>query len=357
MRNKTINTAIIGCGRLADHYFKILNSGAVEGLNVVGVCDEDSSKSDAYSNRFNCSGYTNYETMLKKINPDLVLILTPSGFHTLHTRIALENNSNVIVEKPLSLLPSDTVSLIQLAKSKNLILEVAFQNRFNPAIQVLKKALANNRLGKIVTSTVRLRWCRYQEYYEDGWHGTWAQDGGVSNQQAIHHIDALDWLLGPIDSICSTTGNRLNNLEAEDTMVAILKFSNGALGTIEATTAARPKDYEASLSVVGEKGLIVVGGIALNKIQTWNFVEPELEDNKIPSLFSQEVPTGYGLSHGPLLQSIVDKLRSSSRINYDSVEQALRTTQIIHAIYYSDEIKKWVNISDNPVSSRLGKKH
>jgi len=229
MKNKTINTVIIGCGRLAEHYFKILNSGTVEGLNITGVCDENSSKSDEYSKLFNCDGYTNYETMLKKINPDLVLILTPSGFHTLHTRIALEHNTNVIVEKPLSLLPSDTVSLITLAKSKNLILEVAFQNRFNPAIQILKKALENNRLGKIVTSTVRLRWCRYQEYYEDGWHGTWAQDGGVSNQQAIHHIDALDWLLGPIDSICSTTGNRLNNLEAEDTMVAILKFSSGAL--------------------------------------------------------------------------------------------------------------------------------
>ena len=356
MKNKTINTAIIGCGRLAKHYFKILNSGAVKGINIIGVCDENPSKSNEYAKLFNCAGHTNYETMLKKIKPDLVLILTPSGFHTLHTRIALEHNTNVMVEKPLSLLSSDTKSLIALAKSKNLILEVAFQNRFNPAIQALKKALDKDRLGKIVSATVRLRWCRYQEYYEDGWHGTWAQDGGVSNQQAIHHIDALDWLLGPIDSICSTTGNRLNNLEAEDTMVAIVKFSSGALGTIEATTAARPKDYEASLSVVGEKGLIVVGGIALNKIETWNFVEPEINDSNIQNLFSQDVPTGYGLSHGPLLQSIVDQLRSDHPINYDSVEQAFRTTSIIHAIYYSDEIKKWVKISDNPISLRLGKK-
>jgi len=168
MKNKTINTAIIGCGRLAKHYFKILNSGAVKGINIIGVCDENPSKSNEYAKLFNCAGHTNYETMLKKIKPDLVLILTPSGFHTLHTRIALEHNTNVMVEKPLSLLSSDTKSLIALAKSKNLILEVAFQNRLNPAIQALKKALDKDRLGKIVSATVRLRWCRYQEYYEDG---------------------------------------------------------------------------------------------------------------------------------------------------------------------------------------------
>ena len=120
MKNKTVNTAIIGCGRLAEHYFKILNSGAVKGINIIGVCDENPSKSNEYAKLFNCAGHTDYETMLKKIKPDLVLILTPSGFHTLHTRIALEHNTNVMVEKPLSLLPSDTKSLIALAKSKNL---------------------------------------------------------------------------------------------------------------------------------------------------------------------------------------------------------------------------------------------
>ena len=110
-----------------------------------------------------------------------------------------------------------------------------------------------------------MRWCRLQDYYEDGWHGTWKYDGGVINQQAIHHVDALNWLLGPVDSLTATITNRLNNLEAEDTLVSIMKFENGALGTIEATTAARPEDFEASLSVVGENGMVLVGGIALNK--------------------------------------------------------------------------------------------
>ena len=174
------------------------------------------------------------------------------------------------------------------------MLGVAFQNRLNPAILKLSEAVNNNRFGKITTGTIRLRWCREQEYYEDGWHGTWAQDGGVINQQAIHHVDALNWLLGPVDSVCATMGNRKNQLEAEDTMVAILRFASGAMGTIEATTAAT-KDVEASLSIIGETGMAVVGGIALNKIEVWDFEKPVHGDEEAKQTHSQEVPSGYGL--------------------------------------------------------------
>ena len=194
--------------------------------------------------------------------------------------------------------------LARLANEKKLMIGVAFQNRFNPAICCLRNAVQHKLFGRVISATIRLRLCRYQDYFEDGWHGTWSQDGGVINQQAIHHVDVLNWLIGPVDTVCATITNRLNKLEAEDTMVACLRFSDGALGTIEATTAARPRDFEASLSIVGENGMAQVGGIALNRIETWQFIKVEPEDDKIPERFSQEVPNGYGLSHGPMLSLI-----------------------------------------------------
>jgi predicted dehydrogenase len=233
---------------------------------------------------------------------------------------------------------------------------VAFQNRLNPAIQALERALKQHRFGKIVSSTIRLRWCRYQDYYEDGWHGTWAQDGGVINQQAIHHVDAINWLLGPIKAINATITNRLNDLEAEDTLVAIMKFENGALGTIEATTAARPEDFEASLSVVGEKGMVLVGGIALNKIEIWKFIETNDQDKTAVIDFSQEVETGYGISHGPLLQKVIDSLEAGDIAPPVSAKDAILTARVVHALYRSDELQAWVKLDDKPISHRLGKK-
>ena len=233
---------------------------------------------------------------------------------------------------------------------------VIFQNRFNPAMIKLKETYDSNRFGKIVLATIRLRWCRYQDYYEDGWHGTWKMDGGVINQQAIHHIDALQWVCGKVDEVCANTGNLLNNLEAEDTITALTKFKSGAMGVIEATTAARPEDFEASMSIVGEEGMVVIGGIALNKIKTWNFVHTKEEDKNIPSLYSFDVPTGYGLSHGPLLQEIVNRLTKGDIIPPISGKDSLPAVSLVHALYSSDENRSWVKLDDSPISNRLGKK-
>jgi predicted dehydrogenase len=284
-----------------------------------------------------------------------LLILTPSGLHYQHTKIAFQHGCHVLVEKPITMLPDQAIELKIMAKSKGLMYGTAFQNRLNPAIIALEKAIKENRFGKIITTTIRLRWCRYQDYYEDEWHGTWAQDGGVINQQAIHHVDAINWLLGPIESVNATITNRLNDLEAEDTLVAIMKFESGALGTIEATTAARPEDFEASLSVVGEKGMVLVGGIALNKIETWKFIESNSEDESISDRFSQEVETGYGISHGPLLQNVIDALQANRIDTLVSPDDAINTARVVHALYKSDEDQCWVKLKDKPISKRLGK--
>jgi predicted dehydrogenase len=355
MKQDPIRIAAVGCGRVAQHYMKIFDSGVVSGWQLVGVYDIREDRAAEFARHFNARAFAGYETMLANAQPDLVLVLTPSGLHHLHARMALEHGAHVLAEKPITMLPAEARELDTLAKAKGLMYGVAFQNRLNPAIQCLRRALEAGRFGRIVTATIRLRWCRYQDYYEDGWHGTWAQDGGVINQQAIHHVDALNWLLGPVNSVCATVGNRLNRLEAEDTMVAVVRFSSGALGTIEATTAARPQDFEASLSVVGEKGLAVIGGIALNKVDSWSFIEPLPGDAEAPAKYSQEVPTGYGLSHGPLLQGVIDRLREGRIDAPVSAEQGIRTTEFVHALYRSDEMGGWVTLAEKPVSARLGR--
>jgi len=352
--NDKVNIGVIGCGRVANHYKKILDSGAVSGWDMVGFCDLLEYKAKDLAKHFNTKSYDSFHELIVNARPELVLILTPSGMHYENTKFALEQGCNVLVEKPITMLPQQAQELDSIAKKKDLMYGVAFQNRLNPAIIALEKAIKEDRFGKIITATIRLRWCRYQDYYEDGWHGTWRQDGGVINQQAIHHVDAMNWLLGPVKAVNATITNRLNNLEAEDTLVSIVKFNNGALGTIEATTAARPEDYEASLSVVGEKGMVLIGGIALNKIETWKFIEPMEGDKNIKQNLSQEVDTGYGISHAPMLQAVIDALQNNSIIPPVSAGDAVATTELIHALYKSDEIQGWVNLEDNPISERLG---
>jgi predicted dehydrogenase len=294
--------------------------------------------------------------MMMVAKPNLVLVLTPSGMHYEHTKRILLYGVHALVEKPLTMLPSQSLELDAIAKSKGLMLGVVFQNRFNPAVKKLSEALQQNRFGKIITATIRLRWCREQPYYMDGWHGTWEQDGGVINQQAIHHIDALNWLLGPINAVSAAMTKRLNHLEAEDTFVAILRFENGALGTIEATTAARPRDYEASLSVIGEKGICVIGGIALNEVHTWEFIEKVDSDSSVKIEYSQEVPTGYGLSHSYILQESFERLNRGCIEPLVSVNSSVGTNELIHSLYASVENECWINVSDKRASQKLGKR-
>jgi predicted dehydrogenase len=178
-------------------------------------------------------------------------------------------------------------------------------------------------------------------------------DGGVINQQAIHHVDALNWIVGPVSRVCASMANRVNNLEAEDTLVAAIEFQNGALGTIEATTALRPHDVEASLSIVGDAGVVVVGGVALNKIETWKFLNANPGDNLTIEKYSVSVPNGYGLSHGSFLQQVFDHLVFGGNVMVQA-QDGLTTTSLIHALYASIENNCWIDVASNVTSTKLG---
>lgn len=350
----TVRAALIGCGRVANHYVSILTLSPVEGLSIVAACDLDPAKAERIASALGASPYTDAATMLSSERPDLVLVLTPSGLHHVHARLSLEHGCHTLVEKPIALRPEHAVELRGLAASADLLYGVMFQNRWNPAVRALREAKLAGRFGRVVTSSIRLRWCRYQDYYDDGWHGTWAQDGGVVNQQAIHHVDALDWVCGPVVAVCATSAAIASHLEAEDTIAAVLRFDDGSIGTIEATTAARPRDVEASLSVVGTGGLVQVGGIALNEVQLWEFVDPQPGDETVRERCSQEVPTGYGLSHGPYLLNLVEVLESGGRVAPVSATDGIRAVELVHALYASVEQGRWVSLDEGARSSKLG---
>ena len=348
-----LGVAFLGCGRVAEWQATFFENG-IKGAKVRMVCDLDATKAQNMAKRLDSGWTTEVDAILSDDSIDVVIIMSESGYHYFHSKQVLKFGKHVIVEKPPCMFAEQILELKQNAEERGLMYAPIFQNRYNPAITILKKHFDQGRFGKITCISVRLFWCRFQEYYEDGWHGTWQLDGGVINQQAIHHIDAMQWICGSVSEVVSMQANRLNELEAEDTTVALVKFDDGALGTIEVTTAARPADMDASLTIIGEKGSVSIGGIALNKVCHWNFVEKIPEDEIIPDQFSQEVPNGYGYSHGTLLSEIIDRIRAGGIVSPIDPESTASTVQLIHALYRSEEDKRVVEIKNKLRSKRLG---
>lgn len=350
-----MKVGFLGCGRVAQHYKKILlDMPPISDFDLKGVCDVDEDRARSFASSLGCNSYGSLESMLSDNDLEVVFILTPSGNHYEHAKKLLANGVNVVCEKPTAMRVEEILDLIELSKAANKYCATVFQNRWNPAVSAVLEAVKKDRFGKIVTSNIKLHWCRFQEYYEDGWHGTWLLDGGVINQQAIHHIDALRILCGPVARVCASKANRINKLDAEDTMVAILEYENGALGTVEVTTAARPRDFEASLSIVGDVGYVKIGGVALNKIEAWHF-----SDNCFPSQdeaffkYSEDVPNGYGLSHHRFLSELVASHKNGVHPRV-TLEDSCETTSLIHALYASSESGNWVSLKDKPQSRYLG---
>ena len=357
MNREKIKIGILGCGRVCEHYIqKILIPERVGSLyEVIAVCDIDIKKSTYVANIFSCKAYNSIEEFVQQKNMEVVVILTKSGQHYEHSKICLSNYLNVIVEKPLALRMDHAQELINISADNGKFCASIFQNRLNPAVVATKKAFEKKRFGNLVSVSVRLRWCRLQEYYNDGWHGTWAQDGGVTNQQAIHHIDALTWICGNVKSVSAISAKRANELEAEDTLVAAIQLENGGLATLELTTAARPKDLEASITITGTKGVVEIGGVALNKIEKWSFSDPPDNQQEVNKEFSEEVENGYGISHYRQLKMIFETFRSRETDKVPFLaESCIHTLQLIHSIYASVEKGRKIDLSENLSSSKLG---
>ena len=324
-------------------------------FNLAAVCDIKSERAERKARENGCNYYTDAMEMIRNEKLEVVTILIESGLHAeMGIRIA-PHVKGVIVEKPMALTLEDADSLIEACDQFGTKLFVVKQNRYNPPVLKLRKALMEGRFGKLVLGTVRVRWCRDQSYYaQDAWRGTWALDGGVFTNQASHHIDLLQWMMGPVESVKAYTSTRLAAIEAEDTGVAVLKFRNGGLGVIEATTATRPKDLEGSLSILGEFGSVVIGGFAVNKLETWNFTDPmvQAEGNEDPS---QAVPNVYGLGHAAFYAEVLTCMESGKRPMLDGLE-GRKSLEIINALYESAATGREIHLRFMPNSVKLGRK-
>lgn len=350
-----INFALLGCGRIAKKHAEILSGDLVKGGRLVAVCDIKEDRAQEYGEKYKVPYFTDMHNMMESVKEiDVVCILTESGVHAANVLDLTQYGKHLVVEKPMALRVADADRMIESCDREGIKLFVVKQNRYNHAVQRLKEALDKGRFGKLVMGSVRVRWCRTQEYYDqDSWRGTWAYDGGVFSNQASHHLDLLEWMLGEPVSVFAKSRTALVNIETEDTGVAIIKFENDALGIVEATTATRPKDLEGSLSILGENGTVVIGGFAVNQIVTWNFKNTLPEDENIFSEGAQDPPNVYGFGHITYMEKVVDSIVNGAQALVDGLE-GRRSLELISAIYESIETGMEITLRFQPKKCRLG---
>lgn len=349
-----LNFALVGCGRIAKRHSELLGHQQIPHARLVAACDIVEAKARAVGDRFSVPWFTDMHEMMKSTQVDVVVVLTESGNHARHVIELAQYGKHLVVEKPMALTLDDADAMIRACDEAGVRLFVVKQNRFNVPVVKLREALEQKRFGRLVMGTIRVRWCRDQKYYDqDPWRGTWALDGGVLTNQASHHVDLLEWMMGDVDSVFCKSMTALVDIEAEDTAVAILKFRNGALGVIEATTAVRPKDLEGSISVLGEKGTVEIGGFAVNQMKVWNFAEPRPGDEEVMAKYSVNPPNVYGFGHQAYYEHVVDCIRSQKQHLVDGLE-GRRSLELINALYESVETGREVPLRFRPKQSRLG---
>jgi len=353
---KKIKFALIGCGRIVKKHVDSITQHLQNCAELTAVCDIDTTKAKTIGEKYNIPWYTDYTEMLTKHQEvDIVTILTESGNHARHTiDVVKKFSKHIVVEKPMALTLEDADEMISTCDEYGVKLFVVKQNRYNLPVMKLREALETGRFGKLVMGTVRVRWCRTQKYYDqDKWRGTWALDGGVFTNQASHHIDLLEWMLGEPVSVFAKSRTALVDIETEDTGVAVITFRNGAIGLVEATTAVRPKDLEGSISILGAKGSVEIGGFAVNEMKIWNFTDSGEEDKQIFTDFNENPPNVYGFGHVRYLENVCDSLIHGKKALVDGLE-GRKSLELINAIYESVETGREVSLRFQPNKCKLG---
>jgi predicted dehydrogenase len=338
---KKLKFAIIGCGRISYKHVEALANN-IDEAELVAVCDvieENATKrAEDYKAKLNIDAkvYTDYKKMLEELEVDVVTIATESGYHAEIAIYCMQKKKHVIIEKPMALSTNDADNMIKTAESSGVKLCVCHQNRFNSSIQKLRKALEQGSFGRLINGTARILWNRNENYYKQApWRGTWALDGGTLMNQCIHNIDLLQWMMGgEVDTVYSQSGTFLRDIEAEDFGAILLKFKNGSVGIVEGSACVYPKNLEETLSIFGEKGTAVIGGLAVNKIETWRF-EANEESEELALKSQEEDPDSvYGFGHTPLFKDMIDAINSNRDPLIDG-KQGKIAMEIILAAYKS----------------------
>ncbi len=350
-----LNVALIGCGRIAGHHCRAIAD--VEGIKLTAVCDLVVEKAEAFGAKYGVPSYASYRDMFAS-HPDIDIaaVITPSGMHLEHGLEMLSDYSkHIIMEKPTFMRPEDLNKAYLTAEKAGLEIFPVLQNRYNKAVCFVKQAIEGGKLGDIRIVSVRVRWCRPQRYYDmSPWRGTFSHDGGALTNQSIHHVDLIRYLGGKVDRVNAQMRTLGANIEVEDSVVASITFKGGALGILEATTAARPDDFEASISIVGSKGLAQIGGIAVNELQVYTPDALACKKNSEDFQGIKGAGAVYGHGHGLMYRDIVSFFKDGTAYPV-SRDDCLSTLKLLHAFYQSDEIGGWVDAENNKQSKRLGR--
>ena len=329
---KTFKIVLVGCGRISKSHLEAIDR--IDGLELVAVADVDAELAKQAGTQWKVPYFASYERMLAESKADVVTIATPSGLHPEQGVAAAKAGKHVVMEKPMAISLSGADALVQACDKAGVQLFVVKQNRLNPPVQLLKRAVDRNRFGRIYMASCTVHWSRPQEYYDQApWRGTWEFDGGAFMNQASHYVDLIQWLMGPVESVMAKTATLARRIETEDTGIAILKFRSGALGTIEVTMLAYPRNLEGSLTILGEKGSVKIGGTAVNKIEHWDFADPD-DDDKLIEGANTSPPNVYGLGHQGYYRNVLAVLRGEAKPDTDG-RAGRKSLELILGIYES----------------------
>lgn len=344
--------ALIGCGRIAVNHIKAAVSSKLEIIaicDIVPECMENILRKSNLENEKTIKRYTNYYKMIEENEIELIGIATESGSHAEIALYCIEQRIHVIIEKPMAMSIEDANKIINLSEKKGVKVSACHQNRFNIAIQEMRKAVEAGRFGKLSHGSIHVRWNRDQEYYtQASWRGTWAQDGGALMNQCIHGIDLLRWMMGDeIEEVYGVTRQQFHNyLEAEDVGMAIVKFRNGAIATIEGTTNVYPHNLEETLYLFGEKGTVKIGGKSTNNIDIWHFEDETETDQKNRGL-EEQTNNVYGNGHVILYADVINAIKED-KVPYVDAKAGKNALELVLAIYKSQKEGKAVRL---PLSS------
>ncbi len=343
-----IRVGLVGCGRVAPRHAQSITE--LPDVRLAAVADVIEARALHFAQQYGAEATTDYRRLLDRPDIDLIHICTPSGLHAEMGIAAAQAGKHVLVEKPIALNVADADALIAAADEAGVKLCVVLQNRYNPPMQGAYQAIRAGKLGRLNLGSATVRWFRPQEYYEDGWHGTWAMDGGALMNQSIHHVDALQWLMGaPVTDVCAYTATLVHQMEAEDTGVAVLRFQGGALATIEGSTITYPQNLEGSVAIFGEHGSIKVGGTALNRTVLWK-IKGELErERELITREQLDPPSVYGTSHLQVIADMIEAIRED-RPSQTHGAEGRKSLALVAAIYHSARTGQPIQPDNGPVA-------
>ncbi len=330
---RKIRFALVGCGRIAQNHFAALKEHS-DRAELVSVCDIDRNALDSAVKLTGAKPHINMTSMLADTAADIVILTTPSGLHSEQAIEVAGSRRHVMTEKPMATRWHDGLRMVKVCDDNNVRLFVVKQNRRNPTLQLLKNAVEQGRFGRIYMVNLNVFWTRPQEYYDSAaWRGTWEFDGGAFMNQASHYVDLLDWLIGPIESLQAYTATLARDIEVEDTGVISVKWRSGALGSMNVTMLTHKKNFEGSITILGEKGTVRIGGVAVNEIQHWEFSQAHEDDDKIMQA-SYKTTSVYGFGHPLYLDNVINVLRGEAEPETDGRE-GLKSLETLIATYLS----------------------